>query len=88
MLQVLLLTSLGCTPCLRVKHILEELQSEFPDLSIEEVEFTSSAGSKLAIENNVTYPPAVFLGHRLIAKGKIYAEQIADAIHSENGVDS
>ena len=32
--------------------------------------------------------PAVFLGHRLIAKGKIYAEQIADAIHGENGVGS
>ena len=86
--HVLLLTSLGCTPCIRVKRILKELQSEFPELSIEEVEFTSSAGSRLAIENNVAYPPAIFLDGKLIAKGKIYAEQMIAAIRGQNGVSS
>lgn len=79
---LLLLTSLGCTPCLRVKRILNELQTEFPDISIEEVEYTSNAGSKLAIENNIAYPPAVFLDGKLLAKGKIYAEQIVAAVQA------
>jgi alkyl hydroperoxide reductase subunit AhpF len=78
--HLLLLTSLGCTPCLRVKRILNELQAELPDISIEEVEYTSNAGSKLAIENNIMYPPAVFLDGKLLAKGKIYAEQIVAAV--------
>jgi len=78
--HLLLLTSLGCTPCVRVKRILTELQTEFPGISIEEVEYTSDAGSKLAIDNNIAYPPAVFLDGKLLAKGKIYAEQIVAAV--------
>jgi len=78
--RLLLLTSLGCTPCIRVKRILNELQAKFPDLSVEEVEYTSNAGSKLAIDNNIAYPPAVFLDGKLLAKGKIYAEQIVAAV--------
>ena len=78
--HLLLLTSLGCTPCVRVKRILTELQTEFPGISIEEVEYTSNAGSKLAIDNNIAYPPAVFLDGKLLAKGKIYAEQIVVAV--------
>jgi len=78
--HLVLLTSVGCTPCLRVKRILTELQSEFQSISIEEVEYTSNAGSKLAIENNIAYPPAVFIDGKLLAKGKIYAEQIVAAV--------
>ena len=85
--HVLLLTSEGCTPCLRVKNILKELHAKFPDVSIEEVEYTSTAGAKLAIENTILYPPAVFLDGRLIGKGKIYAEQIVTAVQA-NGARS
>jgi thiol-disulfide isomerase/thioredoxin len=80
----MLLTSVGCTPCIRVKHILSELQTEFPDIAIEEVDYTSNAGSKLAIENNIAYPPAVFLDGKLVAKGKILAEQIIAAIQDRS----
>lgn len=66
-----------------MKRILKELQLERPDLNVEEIDFTSPAGSRLAIENNVTYPPAVFLDHRLIAKGKVFPEQILAAIQAE-----
>lgn len=82
MSHLLLLTSEGCTPCLRVKRILKQLQAESPDISIEEVEYTSTAGAKLAIENNITYPPAVFVDGKLIGKGKIYAEQVVKAIQA------
>ncbi len=81
--RLLLLTSEGCTPCLRVKRILNELRAESPDISIEEIEFTSAVGSKLAIENNILYPPAIFLNGKLIAKGKIYAEQITAAVQPQ-----
>jgi hypothetical protein len=69
-----------------VKRILKELQLEMPDLSVQEIEFASPVGSKLAIENKVTYPPAIFLGDKLIAKGKIFAEEIVAAIHTTRGV--
>jgi len=86
--KVLLMTTLGCTPCTRVKRILNELQTEIPALVIEEVEFASPAGSKLAMENGVLYPPAVFVNGELIAKGKIDAGKLIATIRESNGVRS
>jgi glutaredoxin len=83
--DVLLITSYGCTPCLRVKRILTELQAEMPELAVKEVEYTSESGVKLAIENSIQYPPAVFLDGKLIAKGKIDADGIIEIIRESNG---
>lgn len=88
MTNVQVLTSEGCTPCLRVKRIVRELQVEIGNVAVEEIDFASPTGSKMAIENNVTYPPAVFVDGKLVAKGKIYAEQLAAAIRAENGSES
>ena len=82
------MTSLGCTPCIRVKRVLSELKTEMPDLFIEEVEFASPTGSKLAMENGILYPPAVFVNGTLIAKGKIDTEKMIVTIHELNGVRS
>ncbi len=81
---MLFVTSFGCTPCLRIKRILRELQAEMPNLTVEEVEFTSPAGSKLAIENGILYPPAVFLNGQLVAKGKIDADAMVAQIRKVN----
>ncbi len=83
--KVLLITSYGCTPCLRVKRILKELQAEVPTLSVEEIEYTSSEGSKLSLRNGIQYPPAVFLNDTLIAKGKIDVNTMAEQIRKAQG---
>ena len=80
------MTSLGCTPCARVKRILNELRKEMSNLAIEEIEFGSPAGSKLAMENGILYPPAVFVDGTLIAKGKIDADELVASIRELNGV--
>ena len=78
--NVLLVTSYGCTPCLRVKRILTELQAEMPGLRVEEVEYKSASGVTLSIENGIQYPPAVFVNGKLFAKGKIDAESMIKII--------
>lgn len=82
--NVLLVTSYGCTPCLRVKRILTELQAEMPTLRVEEVEYKSESGAKLSIENGIQYPPAVFVNGKLFAKGKIDAESMVKMIRGSN----
>ena len=59
-----------------------------PDLTVEELEFTSPNGSKLAMENGVLYPPAVFVNGKLIAKGKIDADEMTATIRKTHGVDN
>ena len=83
--NVLLITSYGCTPCLRIKRILKELQSDMPELAVKEVEYTSESGVKLSIENSIQYPPAVFLDGKLIAKGKIDVDTMIEIIRESNG---
>ncbi len=78
------MTSLGCTPCLRIKRILGELQADMPNLIVEEVEFTSPVGTRLAMENGILYPPAVFLNGVMIAKGKIDANAMVMEIRKSN----
>jgi hypothetical protein len=56
-----------------------------PNLTIEEVEFSSPTGTKLAIENGILYPPAVFMDQTLIAKGKIETDQMIATIRKMNG---
>ena len=85
MVRVLLVTSEGCKPCTRVKRVLKELQAVMPDLAVEEVDYYSSAGSKLAVENSITYPPAVFIEGTLFEKGKIHTDEMAASIRRTKG---
>lgn len=57
-----------------------------PSLVVEEINFASPAGSKLAMENGVLYPPAVFLDGKLIGKGKIDTDAMTATIRETNGV--
>jgi hypothetical protein len=57
-----------------------------PNLTIEEVEFTSPVGTKLAMENGILYPPAVFLNGAMIAKGKIDANAMVMEIRKSNEI--
>jgi hypothetical protein len=57
-----------------------------PNLTVEEVEFTSPVGTKLAMENGILYPPAIFLNGVMIAKGKIDANAIVMEIRKSNEI--
>lgn len=85
MVKVLLVTSEGCKPCSRVKRVLKELQADMPDLIVDEVDYYSPAGSKLAVDNNITYPPAVFIEGTLFEKGKIHTDEMVASIRRTKG---
>ncbi len=85
MVRVLLVTSEGCKPCSRVKRVLGELQSNMPGLVVETVDLASPDGSKLALENGILYPPAVFIEGKLFGKGKIDTDRMTESIRAMNG---
>ena len=88
MVRVLLVTSEGCKPCSRVKRVFSELQSEMPSLIVETVDLTSPVGTKLALDNQILYPPAVFIESKLFGKGKIDASRMVESIRNVNGSQS
>ncbi|MDG6902613.1 MAG: hypothetical protein JRM80_11745 [Nitrososphaerota archaeon] len=82
MVVVAVVTKEGCTPCLRVKRIVGELKAELPQIVVREVDFGSSEGVALALEDGILFPPAVLIDGRLFAKGKIVEEQLKEAVRS------
>ncbi len=73
---------------MRVKRVLSELQTEMPSLTVETVDLTSSRGTRLALDNQILYPPAVFIEDRLFGKGKIDAEEMVKSLRNANGEHS
>ena len=80
--DIRLVTKDGCLPCRYVKRVLQDLQRELPGLSVEEVDFGSTEGMKLAVEHQILYPPAVFMDGTLLLKGKIHEDTLREAVYS------
>ncbi len=80
--NILVMTKEGCMPCRYVKRVLQDLQREIPGLSVEEVDFGSAEGMRMAIEHQILYPPAVFMDGELLLKGKIREAALKEAVRS------
>lgn len=80
MRRVLVLSKEGCNPCDRVKRILHEMRANGAPIEIEEIDMTSDAGVRLALQHNILYPPAVFVDGAFFAYGKIREADLARAV--------
>ncbi len=80
MVEVTIVSKEGCTPCLRVKRIVNELKYELPGMVVREVDFISDEGMALATREGILYPPAILINGRLFAKGKILEEPLREAV--------
>lgn len=80
--KIRVVTKEGCLPCKYVKRVLGELHLEIPEMTIEEVDFGSEEGMELAVQNQILYPPAVFLEGRLLMKGKIRENELKEAVRT------
>lgn len=84
--KILVLTKEGCLPCIRIKRIMNDLRGEIAGLDVEEVDFSSQQGMKLAIEHQVLYPPAVFVNGQVF-KGKIREDELKGAVRISVAAD-
>ena len=82
-MEIVLLSQAGCNPCVRVRRLLDEIRADVPGLEVREVAMGSPEGFELALSYSVLFPPAVFLGRRLLAKGKVYPDPLREAILRE-----
>lgn len=80
LVNILLVTQDGCSPCKRIKRIVEESKNEIPSMQIKEVKFSSVEGMKLASEYQILFPPAVFIDGQLFGKGKIGEEDLKNGL--------
>ncbi len=80
MVEVTLVTQDGCTPCRRVRKLLEGIRPEVPNLRVHEVTFTSEEGWRLVQQHGILLPPAVFVDGRLVGAGVIREIDLREAL--------
>lgn len=73
---------------MRVKRALDELQKRLPSVTVSMVDISTPDGARIATQNNVIYPPAVFIAGTLFAKGKVDAERMIEKIIEVDGTSA
>ena len=69
-LEITFLTAPDCRHCEHGRAVLAELAARLP-LSVREVDLLSEEGRRLVAAGRVAFPPALFVGDRVIAHGRL-----------------
>ena len=72
----------GCAHCGQVLKALHELEPEFSDMTIEEIDITSDKGQKLVTEHGIMSSPGVLIEGKLAFFGPRSKEEIKAALDS------
>ena len=76
MTKLQLLTMSGCHTCAEDKKTIEEIQPEFPDLEIEEVDITTPEGQEMVQKYSIISSPGIIIDAELLSTGDVNKENI------------
>ena len=83
-MKVTIITMQGCAHCGKVLKALSELQSEFPEMKIEEIDITSDEGQKLIAEHGIMSSPGVLIEEKLAFFGPRSKEEIKKVLRTSS----
>ena len=75
MIKVTLIRPEGCAHCKEVKATLEELKSEFPDLTVEDIDMLTSEGQELVKRYGILSSPGILVNDEFFTFGGATKEQ-------------
>lgn len=78
MIKVTLIRSSGCQHCVQVKGTLESLKTDYPDLTIEEIEATTPEGQTLIIKHGILSSPGILINDEFFAMGGATEKQLRE----------
>lgn len=78
----------GCGSCDKVKERLRRLQSEFPHLSVIEVDIGSKEGTELAVRYRLGGLPGILINGRMALVGDISEDLLRERINLASPVPS
>lgn len=75
-INLILLTSIGCVKCAQTKEILKKIVPDFPELSIKEVDMTTSEGQELISKYVIMSSPGIIINDKLFSIGGTTEEEL------------
>lgn len=79
--ELVYLTAPDCHLCERGRRVLDALADDHA-ISVRELDLHTDEGRELAAAARVPFPPAVFVGGRLLAHGRLSARALARQLAS------
>lgn len=68
MIKVTIITTQGCAHCIEAKKTLNQLKKDY-DLTIQEIDATSSEGQKLIQKHKILSSPGILINDQFFAMG-------------------
>ena len=78
MLKVTLIRPDGCAHCEAVKATLEELKSEYPDITVENVDMLTPEGQEMVKKYGILSSPGILVNDEFFAFGGATKEQFKE----------
>lgn len=75
MIKVTLIRTHGCSQCIIVEQTLERMKSDYPDLTIEEIDLTSEKGQELVQKYSIFSSPGILVNDNFFTFGGATEEQ-------------
>lgn len=72
----------GCHTCVEVMKIIKEIQPQFPDLEIEEIDATTDRGQELLQKYRIMSSPGVIINDEMFSMGMIKKEDLVKKLQS------
>ncbi|HEC32948.1 MAG TPA: hypothetical protein ENI63_01655 [Candidatus Kaiserbacteria bacterium] len=78
MLKVTLIHPDGCAHCEAVKGTLEKMKSDYPDITIEEVDMVTPEGQEMVKKYGILSSPGILVNDEFFAFGGATEEQFKE----------
>lgn len=78
MIKVTLIRPSGCQHCVQVKGTLEKLKTNYPDLTIEEIEATTPEGQALIQKHGIMSSPGILINNEFFSMGGATEKQLRE----------
>jgi glutaredoxin len=78
MIKVTLIRPDGCTHCVAVKETLEKMKSDYPDITIEEIDMVTPKGQEMVKKYGILSSPGILINDEFFTFGGATEEQFRE----------
>lgn len=78
MIKVTLIRPGGCSHCEAVKATLEEMKSDYPDITIEEIDMVTPEGQEMVKKYNILSSPGILVNDEFFVFGGATKDQFRE----------
>lgn len=80
--KIQFLTMMGCHNCAAVKKIFNEVMSDFPKITMEEIDIASPEGQELVQKYGVMGSPGIIINKELFSTGGVDRKKLVEKMKS------